>query len=160
MEGLTLTQREQGRLQTLNLVLEGRMGVKEAAYILGLSERHTWRILAAYRKEGAAVLSHGNRGCRPSNATSPMVQAKVIALAHERYQGVNHTHLTELLEEREDLLLSRSTVRRLLVKAGLPSPRHRRSPRHRCRRVRMPQEGMLLQVDGSYHRWLEDRGLP
>jgi len=87
-----------------------------------------------------------------------MVQEKVVDLARERYTGVNHTHLTELLAEREGVVLSRSTVRRLLVEAGLPSPRHRRSPRHRCRRVRMPQEGMLLQVDGSHHRWLEERG--
>jgi len=87
-----------------------------------------------------------------------MVQEKVITLARVRYPGVNHTHLTELLAEREGLLLSRSTVRRILVKAGLPSPRQGRSPRHRCRRMRMPQEGMLLQVDGSHHRWLEERG--
>jgi len=40
----------------------------------------------------------------------------------------------------------------------LPSPRYRRPPRHRHRRQRMPQEGMLLQLDGSYHAWLEDRG--
>jgi transposase len=158
MEGLTLTQKEQGRLQTLNMVLEGWMGVREAAYILGLSERHAWRILAAYRRHGAKALSHGNRGSRPVNTTSPMVQEKVVDLARERYQGVNHTHLTELLAEREGVVLSRSTVRRLLVEAGLPSPRQRRSPRHRCRRVRMPQEGMLLQVDGSHHRWLEERG--
>jgi len=158
MEGLTLTQKEQGRLQTLNQVLEGWIGVREAAYILGLSERHTWRILAAYRKHGAKALSHGNRGSRPSNVTSPAVQEKVITLARERYPGFNHTHLTELLAEREGLVLSRSTVRRILVEAGIPSPRQCRSPRHRCRRVRMPQEGMLLQVDGSHHRWLEDRG--
>ena len=158
MRGLTLTQKEQGRLQAMNPVLEGWMGVGEAAYVLGLSERHTWRILATYRKVGAAALSHGNRGRRPTNATSPMVQGKIRALARERYHGVNHTHLTELLAEREGVVLSRSTVRRLLVDAGLPSPRHRRPPRHRCRRVRMPQEGMLLQLDGSHHRWLEDRG--
>lgn len=158
MEGLTLTQKEQGRLQTLNQVLEGWMGVKEAAYVLGLSQRHTWRILAAYRKHGAKALSHGNRGSRPSNAISPMIQQKVVTLARERYPGFNHTHLTELLAEREDLVLSRSTVRRILVEAGIPSPRQCRSPRHRCRRMRMPQEGMLLQVDGSHHRWLEDRG--
>ena len=48
-------------------------------------------------------------------------------------------------------MLSRSTVRRLLVWAGLSSPRHRRPPRPRCRRQRMPQEGMLLQLDGSHH---------
>ncbi|MFH1140563.1 MAG: ISNCY family transposase, partial [Chloroflexota bacterium] len=72
--------------------------------------------------------------------------------------GINHTHLSELLAEREGVALSRSTVRRLLVGAGLPSPRHRRPPRHRMRRQRMPQEGMLLQMDGSHHAWLEERG--
>jgi len=158
MKGLTLTQREQGRLQTLNLVLEGKMGVGEAAYVLGLSERHTWRILSEYRKGGAAALGHGNRNRLPSNATSPIVKAQVIALACERYQGVNHSHLTELLEKREFISLSRSTVRRFLVDAGIPSPRHRRPPRHRYRRERMPQEGMLVQIDGSHHRWLEERG--
>ena len=49
-------------------------------------------------------------------------------------------------------------MRRILVKAGMGSPRSRRSPQHRFRRRRMPQEGMLVQVDGSHHPWLEDRG--
>jgi transposase len=158
MRGLTLTQREQARLQTLNLVLEGWMGVGEAAYILGLSERHTWRIIASYRKAGAAGLAHGNRGCRPINTTSEETRQRVITLASTRYAGFNHTHLTELLAEREGVILARSTVRRLLADAGIPSPRHRRAPRHRCRRERMPQEGMLVQVDGSHHSWLEERG--
>ena len=55
-------------------------------------------------------------------------------------------------------MLSRSTVRRLLVAAGLPSTRQRQMPCHRYRRARMPQEGMLVQIDGSHHRWLEERG--
>ena len=158
MRGLTLTTREQTRLQILNEVLERRWSVGEATQILGVSERHTWRLLAAYRKEGAAALAHGNRDRRPPNATPAGVQAYVVALARERYEGVNHTHVTELLAEREGVLLSRSTIRRLLMGAGQPSPRHRRLPRHRCRRERMPQEGMLVQVDGSHHRWLEERG--
>jgi len=69
MKGLTLTQKEQGRLQTLNMVLEGWMGVGEATYVLGLSECHIRRILAAHRKNGAKVLSHVNRGCWPSDTT-------------------------------------------------------------------------------------------
>jgi transposase len=158
MRGLTLTQQEQGRLQTLNLVLEERMGVAEAACVLGLSERHAWRILAAYRGEGVAALAHGNRGCRPANATSEETRQRVITLARTQYAGLNHTHLTELLVEREALTLSRSTVRNILVGAGLASPRHRRPPRHRCRRERMPQEGVLVQVDGSHHRWLGEHG--
>jgi len=158
MKGLTLTTKEQTRLCIMNGVLERQWTVAEAAQLLGVSERHTWRLLAAYREEGAAALAHGNRGRIPPNATSPMVQAQVIALARERYWGVNHTHFTELLAEREGILMSRSAVRRFLVGAGLPSARHRQPPCHRYRRARMPQEGMLVQIDGSHHRWLGEGG--
>lgn len=158
MGELTLTEREQSRLHLLNLVIEGQLGVVEAANFMGLSERHTWRLLSAYRKEGAGALSHGNRGRWPSNRTFETTRELVISLAMTCYAGFNHTHLTELLMEREGITLTRSTVRRILTAAGLASPRSRRPPLHRCRRERMPQEGMLLQIDGSHHRWLEERG--
>jgi transposase len=158
MEGLTLSTKEQNRLHTLNGVLERQWTVAEAAQLLGVTERHTWRVLSAYREEGAAALAHGNRGRPPPNVTASEIRAKVIALARDRYLGVNHTHFTELLAEREGIKLSRSTVRRLLTGAGLSSKRRRRQPYHRYRRQRMPQEGMLLQIDGSRHRWLGDDG--
>jgi transposase len=158
MKGLTLSTKEQNRLQILNGVLERHWPVREAAKIMGVSERQGWRILAAYRKEGAAALAHGNRGRTPANATPLAIRQHVVTMAKERYGGVNHTHLAELLAEREGLTLSRSTLRRLLIGAGLSSPRRGRSPRHRYRRQRMPQEGMLLQLDGSDHPWLEKRG--
>jgi transposase len=158
MKGLTLTMKEQARLQILNTVLGKHCNVVEAARLIGVSERHLWRLLAAYRKEGAAALAHGNRDRLPANATSSPLKAQVITLANGRYQGVNHSHFTELLAEREGIILSRSTVRRFLISAGLSSSRHRQSPRHRCRRERMPQEGMLIQIDGSHHQWLEQRG--
>jgi transposase len=158
MKGLMLSQKEQARLETLNRVLEGRLLVREAAMVLGVSERHTWRMLAAYRQHGAAALAHGNRGRRPANATPTGIAQQMIELARTRYAGVNYTHLTELLKEQEGLDLSRSTVRSILLNAGMTSPRRRRPPRHRVRRRRFPQEGMLLQIDGSIHHWLEDRG--
>ncbi len=158
MERLTLTAKEQNRLQSLNGVLEKYWSMQEAAKVMGVSERHGWRILSAYRKEGAAALAHGNRGRTPANVTPQAIRERVISLAGGRYSGVNHTHLAELLAEREGIKISRSTLRRVLTEVGLSSPRRGRSPRHRYRRQRMPQEGMLLQMDGSHHRWLEDRG--
>ncbi len=74
------------------------------------------------------------------------------------YAGANHSHFTELLREREGIDLSRPTVRRTLTKAGIGSPRSRRSQQHRFRRRRMPQEGMLVQFGGSHHPWPQDRG--
>ncbi len=152
-----MSQQEQTRLQVLNSVMVGQLPVGQAAEVLGISERHVRRILAAYREEGAAALVHGNRGRRPPNATSEAATAEVMLLAATRYSGTNHTHLTELLMEREGIALSRSTVRRIAMGAGIVSPRRRRPPQHRARRQRMPQEGMLVQIDGSHHRWLEDR---
>ena len=132
--------------------------VADAAGLMGVSERHAWRLLAAYREEGAAAIAHGNRGRRPSTATAAEVQERVLALAQGRYAGFNHSHLTEVLAGREGIHLSRSTVRRVLLAGGVRSPRRRRARRRYLRRARYPQEGMLLQINGSRHDWLEGRG--
>ena len=157
MKDVTLNQKELARLSVLNSVLEYQVPIADAAELLGVTQRHARRMLAAYRERGTAALAHGNRGRRPHNATAPGEAAAVVRLATERYEGANHTHLTELLSEREGIDLSRPTVRRILTRAGIGSPRSRRSPQHRFRRQRMPQAGMLIQLDGSHHAWLEDR---
>ena len=158
MRGLTLTTKEQTRIQVLNAVLEGEVTAVKAAGLMGVSERHGRRLLAAYRKEGAAAIAHGNRGRKPSTTTYPDTQHRVRELAEGRYAGFNHTHLTEMLAEREGIALSRSTVRRVLLADGGRSPRRRRASKRYSRRERYPQEGMLLQIDGSRHDWLEGRG--
>lgn len=131
---------------------------REAAEVLGLSLRHVRRILAAYRKEGAVALAHGNRGRKPHHALGPDLKRQVLGLIQSTYAGCNTQHFTELLAEREGMVLSRSSVRRILLEAGIRSPRKRRPPKHRSRRERYPKEGMLLQIDGSRHDWLEGRG--
>lgn len=82
-----------------------------------------------------------------------MIRDQVVELATTTYAGVNHTHLTELLAEREGLDIAERTLRRILAEASVRPVRTRRSPRHRSRRERMAREGMLLQTDGSRHRW-------
>ena len=158
MKDVTLNQREQARLQVLNSVMEYQLPRAQAAELLGVSERQVRRILAAYRRDGAAALVHGNRGRKPRNSVPEDVAATTVILASEKYVGFNHSHLTEVLAEREGIQLSRQTVSRLLNRHGLASARRHRPPKHRVRRERMPQEGMLLQIDGSHHPWLEDRG--
>ena len=151
MKDVTLNQREQARLQVLNSVMEYQLPRAQAAEILGVSERQVRRILAAYRRDGAAALVHGNRGRKPRNSVPEDVAATTVILASEKYVGFNHSHLTEVLAEREGIQLSRQTISRLLNRHGLASARRHRPPKHRVRRERMPQEGMLLQIDGSHH---------
>ena len=159
MEGLvTLNKKEQKRLMVLNHVEKGKMWGGEAVVVLEVSLRHVRRLLAAYRREGAQALAHGNRGRKPSNTLDGALRRQVIELAGSTYAGCNTQHFTELLSEREGIKLSRSTVRRMLIEGGISRPRKRRPPKHRSRRERYAQKGMLVQMDGSRHNWLEGRG--
>lgn len=153
-----MNEEEQRRILVLNEVNGGRLTAGGAAELLGLSERHVRRKLAAYREEGAGAIAHGNRGRRPANALEEAVRARIVELARSRYSAFNHLHMSEKLTQEEGISVGQSTVRRILREAGLPSPKKRRPPRHRSRRERCPKEGMLLQIDGSLHDWLGGRG--
>ena len=155
-----MTPKEQTRLQVLNSLLAEHMTLDQAATLMGVSSRHTRRMLAAYREKGAAAMAHGHRDRKAPNATPEAMAYDVVHLARTKYSGANHTHLAELLGEREGIDIGRTTLRRILVNAGLKSPRLRRPPKHRVRRQRMPREGMLIQVDGSHHPWLGDHVPP
>jgi predicted ArsR family transcriptional regulator len=65
-ETVTLTTRDQTRLQILNQLLVGQLTADAAAEVLDLSVRQVRRLLAAYREDGVAALVHGNRGRVPA----------------------------------------------------------------------------------------------
>ncbi|MBI3265133.1 MAG: ISNCY family transposase [Acidobacteria bacterium] len=157
-ETVTLNQKEQGRAKVLLIVMEGRCTHHEAAESLGLSERQLRRLKQRFRSEGPAALAHGNRGRKPVRAISAAVRAELVKRVKADYADYNHTHLHEQLVEEHGLALSRRSLTRILSAAGLRSPKRRRPRQHRSRRERRAQEGMLLQVDGSQHDWLEGRG--
>ncbi len=96
-ETLTLNTHEQKRAMILNRILAGQLSVAEAAALLDRSHRQVQRMLAAYRKEGAAAVVHGNRGRKPKQAISSEVRQQVIVLAQTTYQGCNQQHLRDLL---------------------------------------------------------------
>jgi len=157
-ERVTLTREEQKRLVLAMELDARRVKAGEAAVVLGLSIRQVRRVLAAYRKKGAAGLAHGNRG-RSSPHRLPLdTRERILELARGPFQDYNDTHFTEKLNQEYGIPVSRSSVRRLRRSIGQGSPRKRRPPRHRSRRERFPLRGMLLQIDGSHHDWLEGRG--
>ena len=157
-ESITLGPAERRRLEVMSLLGAGRVTNDEAAELLGLSVRQVQRLNSAYRRRGVRALIHGNRGRRPVNALDVELTRRVVELAKDTYSGFNQHHLAEMLAEREGLFVSRPTLQRVLTAAGLSAPRTRRPPKHRQRRDRYAQEGMLLQIDASPHDWLEGRG--
>ena len=150
---LRVSQKELHRMHVVRLTLEGREGVGEGAKLLGISARQMKRLRRKMKRGGIEALVHGNRGKAAWNKTALEEREKVIELAGERYHGLNDTHLTEKLKEKEKIVLSRPTVRRLLRAAGIAAVRKRGVKRHYKRRERRAQEGALLLWDGSPHRW-------
>jgi hypothetical protein len=152
-----VSQRELHRMHVVRLTLEGRERVGQAAKLLGISARQMKRLRRKLKQGGMEGLIHGNRGKAAWNKTALDKREKVIELAVGRYHGLNDTHLTEKLKEKEKTALSRSTVRRLLRTAGIAAVRKRGMKRHYKRRERKAQEGALVLWDGSPHLWLGEK---
>lgn len=155
-----MTTRDQQRLGLLTQWIAGILTTSEAVGLLGVSERTAWRLRQRLIHRGVDGLVHGNRGRVSDRRLDQDTRARILELAGPsgRLRGVNDCHLSELLAQDEGINIARSSLQRLLREAGLASPRHRRPPRYRSRRERMAQAGLLVQIDGSPHDWLEGRG--
>ena len=157
-ETFALSQKELQRVAVISRCVKGELACARAAGLLCLSERQIKRLKKRLREDGEAALAHANRG-RPSHRRLPQaLRARIVQLARGTYAGFNDHHLCEKLVECESISLSRETLRRLLRQHGLGSPRKRRAPAHRQRRLRSAQLAELVQLDGSPHDWFEGRG--
>lgn len=150
---LRVSQREIHRMHVVGLTIEGRETVGRGAKLLGISVRQMKRLRRKMKERGVQGLLHGNRGKPPWNKTVSAKINEVIELARGRYQGLNDSHLTEKLREKEKISVSRPVVRTILRQAGIAAVRQRGVKRHYKRRERKAQEGELLLWDGSPHRW-------
>jgi transposase len=154
----TLSQKELQRVSVISACIKGDMACARAAGLLCLSVRQIKRLKKRMREDGEAALAHANRGRPSPRRLSDALRQRILQLSRGTYAGFNDHHLCEKLVEREGFSLSRETLRRLLRNNGLGSPRKRRAPAHRQRRLRSARLGELVQLDGSPHDWLEQRG--
>ncbi len=156
-----MSAKELRRGEVLSRVKRGELKLTEAAELLEVSYRHAKRLKKRYRAGGAKALVHGNVG-RASNRADQKRRQQVLELVRENYAGEGHerfgpTLASEHLAADHGLEVPRETLRRWMLAAGLWSRRRKRQP-HRTRRQRKAHFGELIQLDGSHHHWLEERG--
>src|SRR5450432_1495903 len=126
-----------------------------AAEIIGVTDRTMRRWRERLEQHGYAGLADRRKG-KPSAQRIPLATLEeVLRLCQERYYDLNMRHFHEKLRDKHALQLSYTWVQKALQGAGLVAKRHKRGP-HRRRRPRRPLPGMLLHIDGSKHRWLND----
>jgi len=144
-----------------------RLGAKQittdrAAELLRLSTRQVRRKLKRFMTDGVGSIPHGNRGKTPHNALAPETASRIVALAgvNGPYHGFNVCHMRDMLAINEGVTIGRSTLHKLLHPKPIAPFAEPKPPRGviRRRRLRKPAPGMMVQVDGSPHAWLENRG--
>ena len=155
MEGdkILMSQRQLQRWHLIGLVEGKKITLKGTSEKIGVSDRQAKRIWRAVKERGVRGVIHGNVGRHPPNRISEGLREQVLSLSREDYEKFNDTHFTEMLAEREEVVLSRETVRKWRRGAGIGPKRKRRAPKHRKRRERMAQEGAMVLWDGSPHPW-------
>lgn len=153
-EIFNMTQKEISRLRVINQTIDRVITIREAARILNLSERQVLRLKKGVVNQGPAFIIHKNRGRKPKHAICDEIKKKVVELKKSKYEEANFAHFKELLEEREGICLSYSSVHRTLTSSGIKSPKKHRKRKVHHRRKRKPQKGLLVQIDASPHEWI------
>jgi len=156
-DNVVMSVKELRRLSVIHQVMEKKLRQVEASRLLGLTTRQIRRISKRVQKEGDRGLAHRRRGKRSNRAIDERQKRQVLGLYAKQYGDFGPTLAAEKMGERERIRISDETLRLWLLEAGVTHFRRRARP-HRAWRERKAHRGELIQMDGSHHAWLEDRG--
>lgn len=159
MGWVVMSERELNRVEVLSQVSQGFMTSVSAAQVLGLSRRQVQRLLKRFQMGGAGDIRHKARGRRSNNQIDPGIRDFAVTLVKENYVDFGPTLAAEMLLEHHELKVSRETLRKWMQGAGIWLSRKQRRQFHQPR-LRRECFGELIQIDGSDHRWFEDRADP
>jgi hypothetical protein len=157
MGWVLMSERDVQRIEVLTEVLAGRRTVASAALLLAITARQVGRLLIRYREDGGTGLIHKGRGRSSNHQVSAGVREYALELVRTRYADFGPTLAIEMLLDKHGIKVGRETLRTWMVKAGMWLSRKQRRSFHQPR-LRRESYGELVQIDGSDHRWFEDRG--
>jgi len=152
-----MTQKEVRRCEILRMTEERKITQKAGAGKIGVTERHFRRLLNQYRRQGPEGIISRHRGKQSNNRMVEEKKEEILKKLKNEYLGFGATLASEKLSERDDIQVSKETVRQIMIAEGLHQPKTRKKDRIHPLRERRKQRGELVQIDGSYHAWLEDR---
>lgn len=154
---VTMSSKELRRVHVIRQVLAKQLTQVQAGALLGLTDRQIRRLLQRVRHEGDRGLVHRTRG-RPSNRRmAAPIKATLLRLYATQYGDFGPTLAAEKLAERHGITISEETLRGWLLAQGVTHFQRCQRP-HRAWRERKAHVGALVQLDGSHHDWLEERG--
>lgn len=154
-----MSAKELDRYDVIQRLLRKEFNATQAAVLLQLSIRQVRRLKASVRTHGAAALIHGHRGQPSNRRLTDKERTQIQHLVTQHYLDFTPTFAAEKLREVHRIEHDPKTIETIMVSSGVWEKKtHRRKEIHRTWRMRRSSFGELLQFDGSYHHWLEDRG--
>ena len=159
-ELITMTQKELSRYEIIKGLIKGDINGGEAAKQLGLSVRQTKRIKVRVTREDSRGVIHKNRGKPSNHIINPDILNQAKIHIKKNYHDFGPTFASEKLEENHNIKISNEKLRQLMIEWKLWKVKSRkRNKEYRRWRPRKEQYGEMLQFDGSYHKWFENRAL-
>lgn len=156
-EILIMTRKALERSEVLGRLERKELKQKDAAALLGLGVRQMRNVAKRYKDEGPGGLNSRLLG-RPGNRRyADDFKELVLGLVQTKYPDFGSTLAAEYLLERDNIKISNETLRLWMVDAGMYKPKRSRQIRAHHPRERREYYGELIQIDGSYHKWFEDR---
>lgn len=155
---ITMSQKEINKYDIIKKLINKELNGTEVSKILNLSTRQIRRLKGRVRTQGAKGLVHGNRGKSSNRVTPKKEKDKIIKLLHKHYYDFGPLLASEKLYKSHNIKLSKETVRAIMIAEELWKPKRKKKETHRSWRQRKANYGELLQYDGSYEYWFENRG--
>jgi transposase len=154
---IIMSIKELERVKMIEKILEKQISQVEAAKIIGVSDRQVRRLVKKVREGGIKNIIHRSRGKASPKKLDAQLKKKALQLYEEKYPDFGPTFAREKLQDSHRIQLSRESLRKLLIEAGIWQVRKKKSSDFHVWRERKHFEGEMIQIDGSHHRWLEDR---
>lgn len=155
---IAMSAKERDRAVVMRRLAAGEIGQRRAGELLGLKVRQVKNLVKAWRARGDRGLVSGRRGKPSNNRLATATMSRIEQALRERYADFGPTFAAEKLSEHEGLVVSAESVRQIQIRLGLWQPKSRRARRVFQVRERRSRFGELIQIDGSVHDWLEERG--
>ena len=85
MTVITMSRNELTRLRVLIDIADGRLSIADATGLIGVGRRQIYRLLQAFRADGADGLISRKRGGPSNRAIGLVLRETVLAIVRERY---------------------------------------------------------------------------
>ena len=123
---LVLRDKEMMKYKAIKDCVENHGNKRRVMAILDYSMKQVKRMIEGYKTYGKEYFVHGNRGKKPAHTIDEDTRATIIDLYRMKYYDSNLEHYSELLEKYEDITVSASCIRNILLDANILSPKARR----------------------------------